>query len=39
LKPRGIVTSWSSELENAISGTAGREQAPKGVRLCEGVRL
>lgn len=39
LKPRGIVISWSSELENAMSKTAGRDLAPKGVRLCEGERL
>jgi hypothetical protein len=39
LKPRGIVISWSSEQENAMSETAGRDLAPKGVRLCEGERL
>jgi len=39
LKPRGIVTSWSSELEDAMSRTAGREWAPKGVRLCGGETL
>jgi len=39
LEPRGIVTSRSSELEDAMSGTAGRYEAPKGVRLCAGEKL
>jgi hypothetical protein len=39
LKLRGIVTFWSSEQQDAMSKTAGRETAPKGVRLREGVRL
>jgi hypothetical protein len=39
LKLRGIVTSWSSEQQDAMSKTARREAASKGVRLREGVRL
>jgi hypothetical protein len=39
LEPRGIVTFWSSEQQDAMSETARRELAPKGVRLCEGERL
>jgi len=38
LKLRGIVTSWSSEQQDAMSKTARREAAPKGVRLREGSK-
>jgi hypothetical protein len=39
LKLRGIVIFWSSEQQNAMSRTAGRERAPEGVRLRGGETL
>jgi hypothetical protein len=39
LKLRGIVIFWSSEQQNAMSRTARRELASKGVRLRGGERL